>query len=217
MEHLSNTLNNIFQCLQKEYINYDCFSQGQLRSKEWAAIELRQIQLERQEWYPTVFILCGWYGLMATMLRNYHVDFKVIRSFDIDEKACRVADKMNKCMTDNSWSFKAIPEDIFNINYEGHTWQFWSNKNNRMSYPITDIPDLIINTSCEHTKRDWFDKIPKGKIMLLQSNDFFSGKDHINCVFELNEMRDMFPLSKTYYYDTLELPDYNRFMLIGEV
>ena len=56
---------------------------------------------------------------------------------------------------------KAITEDIKNINYFGHEWQMWSNKNNRLSNPISDNPDTIINTRCEHIENfaEWYDKI----------------------------------------------------------
>ena len=39
---------------------------------------------------------------------------------------------------------------MFNINYDAHTWSCWSVKIIHNSFPITDRPNTIINTSCEH-------------------------------------------------------------------
>lgn len=209
-------LNDVLSTIKNEDINSDCFSKGQLKSKEWAAYEIYMLQDKLKKWFPTMFILCGWYGLMATMLYMKNVDVKIIRSFDIDENACDIADKMNKTMTDNSWAFKAVNQDINEINFNKHTWQCWSNKNQRMSYPITDSPDLIINTSCEHTDVRWYRKIPKGKMVLLQSNDFFDGPDHVNCVINLKDMKATYPMTEIHFSGMLKLEKYTRFMLIGE-
>ena len=71
---------------------------------------------------------------------------------------------------------KALEKDIMDIDYNSLDWNFWSTKNNRMSYTITDVPDTIINTSCEHIKDfdKWYAMIPKGKLVILQSNDYFN-------------------------------------------
>ena len=48
---------------------------------------------------------------------------------------------------------------------------------------LTDhSPDTVINTSCEHIENfnEWYDKIPKGKIVILQTNNYFDF-EHVNC------------------------------------
>ena len=52
-----------------------------------------------------------------------------------------------------------------------------------MSLLITDVPDTIINTSCEHIHdfELWYNKIPKGKLIILQGNDYFELNEHVNC------------------------------------
>jgi hypothetical protein len=103
------------------------------------------------------------------------------------------------------------------IDYNEHTWQFWSNTNNRMSRPIADNPDTIINTSCEHIENfaEWYAKIPDGKLVILQSNNFFDVQEHVNCVKDITEFSNMAPMSNTLYAGDLDLPKYKRFMLIG--
>ena len=48
---------------------------------------------------------------------------------------------------------------------------------------------VIVNTSCEHIEAfsDWFDSPPSGPLLVLQSNDYFSCDEHINCVNMLDE------------------------------
>ena len=165
----------------------DCFSQGQIKSKMWLLEKLKKLKLD----LGTVFLCAGWYGTLATMLFESKIKVDKIRSFDIDESCVEIAEIFNKPWFVDEWKFKSITDDIMNINYDKHVWQFWSNKNNRMSRPITDVPDTIINTSCEHIHdfESWYDKIPNGKLIILQGNDYFELNEHVNCSAD----QDSFP------------------------
>ena len=201
-----------FEKEKPEYNLHDAFTQGQLRSKLWLLKHLRDIDL------GTVFICAGWYGTLArSMFENERIHFDKIRSFDIDEKCVEVADMINKQWNKDDWAFKALHSDILDVNYIEHSWTFWSTKNNRESYPLTDSPNTIINTSCEHIEKftDWFNLIPKDKLVALQSNNYFEIEDHINCVNNLDEFKQQAPLSNIIYEGELELEKYTRFMLIG--
>ena len=190
----------------------DALSEGQLNSKLWLLDKIKGIDL------GTVFICAGWYGVLATMMfedENVYVDN--IRSFDIDDSCWKIAEDFNRPWTKDNWKFKALTQDILDINYTEHSWTFWSKKNNRESYPITDIPNTIINTSCEHIENftDWFNLIPTGKLVALQSNNYFKIDDHVNCVNSLDEFKHQAPLSNIIYEGELELEKYTRYMLIG--
>ena len=149
-------------------------SKGQIDSKNWLIEEISNLNLDLGQ---IVFLCGGWYGLLAIPL--FH-NFKVerIRNFDIDEKSTRISDIINSQYVQDSWRFKSITQDILDINYYQHTWSVWSNKNKRNSRPITDIPDTIINTSCEHIAKfdEWYSLIPNGKTVILQSNDYLKKK-----------------------------------------
>ena len=212
---LSNFLHDLLLSVQKFNIDYDCFSLGQLESKEWAIEIMNDMQHYKPTNLGTVFVLCGWYGILPAMMYLKGLKFDKIRSFDIDDNCLQIADQVNKTISSDNWRFKAITEDVFNIKFSGHTWQVWSNANNRMCYPISDVPDTIINTSCEHTKPDWFKNIPRQKTVILQSNNFLEGRGHINCVKDLDEFKQMFPLKDIFYAGKLHCEKYTRFMLIG--
>ena len=194
-------------------IDTDCFSRGQLQSKQWLVTELEKLDVE----LGTVFLCAGWYATLATMLFESDITVDKVRSFDIDESCVGIAETFNKPWFMEQWRFKSITQDIMDIDYDKHMWQFWSNANNRMSRPISDTPDTIINTSCEHIENfaEWYAKIPDGKLVILQSNNFFQVEEHVNCVNDIEEFKTQAPMSEVLYSGELELPKYKRVMLIG--
>ena len=86
-----------------------------------------------------------------------------------------------------------------------------------MSYPITDSPNTIINTSCEQIENfsEWYDLIPNDKLVVLQSNNYYEVEEHVNCVKDIKEFGNMARMTGPLYAGELELPKYKRFMLIG--
>ena len=115
----------------------------------------------------------------------------------------------------NEWQFKASTKDIFDINFEGDT--YITQRSDGTTCEQDDIPDTIINTSCEHIENfaEWYDKIPDGKLVVLQSNDFFEVEEHVNCVNSIEEFAVKAPMQNILYSGELEFPKYKRFMLIG--
>lgn len=191
----------------------DALSWGQLKSKRWLVNTLEDIEVP----LGTVFLCAGWYATLAAMLFQSRCSIDKIRSFDIDDSCLEIADTINRNEVKKDWKFKAITQDIMDIDYNSHTWQTWSKANNRMSRDITDCPNTIINTSCEHIKEfnQWYKKIPNGTLVVLQTNNFFDVKDHVNCVKNPLEFAEQSPMQDCLYSGALELPKYNRFMRIG--
>ena len=77
--------------------------------------------------------------------------------------------------------------------------------------------DLWVNTSCEHIEdfQAWYESIPSGQLLLLQSNDFFGVDDHVNCVNSVAEFREQTPMTKRLFSGALPLDKYTRYMTIG--
>tara|TARA_B100000945_G_scaffold247418_1_gene203854 strand:+ start:810 stop:1478 length:669 start_codon:yes stop_codon:yes gene_type:complete len=189
----------------------DALSEGQLNSKLWLLDKIKGIDL------GTVFICAGWYGVLATMMfedENVYVD--KIRSFDIDDSCWKVAEDFNRPWTKDEWRFKASTLDILKMNFptEHKTYRA-----NGTSLILHEMPNTIINTSCEHIENftNWFNLIPAGKLVALQSNNYFEIEDHVNCVNSLDEFKQQAPLSNIIYEGELELEKYTRYMLIGYV
>jgi len=196
-------------------LDYNCFSEGQLKSKEWLVEILRDVRLYEKINLGTIYVLCGWYGILPAMLFLSNFEIGCMRSFDIDPQCEAIADQVNKTYSSDNWRFKAVTQNINDINFEEHTWQCWSNKNNRMSYPIKDVPDTIINTSCEHTSPGWYYGVPSDKFVVLQSNDSFVEEGHINAVTDMDEFKAMYPMRKVFYDGSMTFDKYTRFMLMG--
>ena len=80
-----------------------------------------------------------------------------------------------------------------------------------------DAPSTIINTSCEHIPNfdEWYAKIPAGKLICLQSNDYVALEEHVNCVKDSLHFAEMAPLSKVLFTGELPLDKYTRYMRIG--
>lgn len=193
---------------ESETAMVDAFSLGQLESKLWLIENL-------PDELGTVFICAGWYGTLASfMFERARDKFDKIRSFDIDSSCASVADNMNRPWVMDGWQFKASTLDILDMEYPTtHT----TYRADGSSLQLTEMPDTIINTSCEHIKNfaDWYAKIPSGKMVILQSNNYYEIKEHVNCVKDIYEFKDMAPMNELHYTGQKEMSKYTRFMLIG--
>jgi len=67
-------------------------------------------------------------------------------------------------------------------------------------------------TSEQYNK--WLDKLPSKKRIVLQSNDYFSHKEHVNCKQTLEEFQQDCKLNVD-IAATMPTEKYNRFMIIG--
>lgn len=192
-------------------IDTDCFSRGQLRSKIWLVAELKKLKLE----LGTVFLCAGWYAVLAVMLFENNINLTKIRSFDMDISTVDIAEVFNIPWVSDKWKFKAAHQDILDINYEGHTYNVA--KADGTICELHDVPDTIINTSCEHIEnfKQWYDKIPNGKLLILQANDFLEVEEHSNCYETIAEFGIATPMSEVLFEGELQLEKYKRFMRIG--
>jgi hypothetical protein len=172
----------------------DAFWSGQLKSKEWLIDNLDEFIHHA----VTIDICGGWVGVLASMLFQSNIPIQHIKSSDIDPTVESIATDMNK-IEEISGRFKAVTVDMC-----------WS--------PC--ISDVIINTNCEHLTQeqydDWLDNqvISEESIIVLQSNNY-NIEEHIRLAQSLDEFKKQSHLSKILFEGTLELPLYNRYMLIG--
>ena len=151
------------------------------------------------------------------MLFESNVLVTKIRSFDVDDTCKDIAEQFNMPWVIDQWKFKATTLDIstmqYPTTYETLTYD-------KKFVTLTDIPDTIINTSCEHIVNfnEWYANIPEGKLVILQSNNFTDLQEHVNCSNSLKEFSNSIPMTETLYEGELDLIDqggYIRFMKIG--
>lgn len=192
-------------------IDSDCFSRGQLQSKLWLISELKKLDVD----LGTVFLCAGWYATLSTMIFESEMKVDKIRSFDKDPSCLEIAKIFNKPWLMEDWKFQSSTHDIMDIDYNTHTYIVY--RSDKTSLELIDSPDTVINTSCEHIENfsDWYQMIPKGKLIVLQSNDYFEVKEHVNCSQSLAEFSNSCVMQQTLFEGELFLPKYTRFMKIG--
>lgn len=184
-------------------IDKDAFSSGQVLSKLWLAENLERLINEKLITSSLrILILGGWYGVLNLILRSRNnIKIDKVRSLDIDQTACCIADNINNAWVWQDWQFKSICDDANLFQY--HQSEF----------------DVVINTSVEHIdSAQWFDNIPSGTIVALQSNNM-DHEDHCHNHTSLDHFKENFNLSEIWFSGekVFEYPDwaFTRFMIIG--
>ncbi len=149
--------------------------------------------------YGTIWVLGGWYGVLAALMyENPGISVSKFISIDVDEGCAPVAQSLNREQVADG-TFETLTADMHTLDYASGT------------------PDLVVNTSCEHIKSftGWFESLPKGTRLALQSNDYFGEPDHVNCAASLDAFKAQAPMSEFAFAGELEQKNYTRFMLIG--
>lgn len=174
----------------------ESFWDGQLKSKSWL---IENLEKNSRIANANVVIHGGWNGVLASMLFNSNIGIKKIISIDIDPSCEKIARTINK-RQEIEGKFIAVTADM-------------------SEYEYNEIPDIVINTSCEHlfqpTYNKWFKNIPKSAKIVLQSNNYYELDEHVNCSNSLEEFINKSKLTDIMIKDQLELPKYKRFMIIG--
>jgi hypothetical protein len=196
----------------------DFLSRGQVKSKLWMVTELAKV-IEGP--LGSVVFYGGWYNFMAFFLFTMF-DVDKVYSIDVDDSViepCKVlyrteheegrfiprtADVNNIKWKDNKMNFNNLADDAtFKLEQPGN-------------FQHADIEaNLVINTSCEHMNNKWFENIPTGKVVVLQTNDYFDNPQHSNCCKDLEEAKAKYPMQDILYIGELDTQLYNRFMIIG--
>jgi hypothetical protein len=213
-EYTNSSFVYALKYMDREQINFDedCLSRGQLQSKLWLVDELKNIGVD----LGVVFLCAGWYGTLATLMFESGIHFEKIRSFDIDPTVDTIAEIFNKPYVMDNWKFKSSCQDIHDIDFkENHGYRVY--KTNGEPEILWDTPDTIINTSCEHINNfeEWYAKIPNGKLVILQCNDYVEIEEHVNCHETLQGFEKQTPLEVELFSGEIQLDKYKRYMRIG--
>lgn len=183
---------------ENHYGVLESFWKGQLQSKEWLINNLRNyIPVDKTS--IDVVIHGGWNGVLASLLYNSGLPINIVKSIDIDEDCKSVADTINKRYEIDNKFFSITADMCF--------------------YDYDLIPNIVINTSTEHLTKEqynlWFEKIPNSCLVVLQNNNYTDVAEHVNCHNTVEEFAKQCSLKTILLKSTLELPLYNRFLIIG--
>ena len=175
----------------------DAFWSGQIKSKEWLIERLENIFEITTNTNPlTIEIHGGWVGTLASLLFQSKLNIKSIRSVDIDPHVQHLAVEMNR-IEYNQGRFESITSD--------------------MCYLQNYTADIVINTSCEHITQEQYDKwlqnTPISALIVAQGNNY-DIPEHIRISKDIEDFELQCHLFHK-YVGTLQLPMYNRYMIIG--
>lgn len=192
-EHLHHWMQAIRQS-SNPMRTMDAFWSGQLKSKEWLIEKIRLYIFDN----TTIDINGGWVGVLSSMIFQTFPNIKHIRSIDIDSECKQIAETMNK-QEEIIGKFTAITSDMCNIHSNA---------------------DIIINTSCEHITQQQYDHwlntcCNKNSILVLQSNNY-AIEEHVRISNTLEDFISICNLKTILWSGSLELPLYNRWMIIGK-
>lgn len=200
----ASTVTNIMRAQSEHGADFsDALSKGQLASKAWLISEFFRLTKLYYGFRVNlrVCIVGGWYGTLAAMLNDnehkYDIYGLTIDSIDLSPVCAPIANLVNYREYIGK-RFNAITANMYDFDYTNY--------------------DIIINTCCEHIPNlpDWINSLPANTHLILQTNDFLEGDGHINCVNNLSEFESNANLGNNFYKGTLVLPNYSRFMLVGE-
>ena len=125
------------------------FERGLILNKLWLIHKLGKIQ----DQFSTIYILGAWYGNMSILLAKSGIQYNHIVNVDQDVSVNREAKRIGRML------------NIDNIEY-------MAKDANKLNYRQLDKDGLVINTSCHDMEnRGWFDHIPSGVMVALQSRD----------------------------------------------
>ena len=171
-------------------------NKNQIASKMWLAEALADT-VGRD--LGSVLILGGWFGVLsAVLLHDPRFTIARVVSLDIDPRCADIALALNATGA-SAGKFSPLTGDMLEYDYRNAT------------------ADLIVNTSCEHVERldRWYERIPSGQLLALQSNDYFACSEHVNCVTDLASFRAQVPMRELLFAGERKFRRYVRFMLIG--
>jgi hypothetical protein len=123
----------------------------------------------------------------------------MVVSIDIDPTTKKIAENINLIELNNG-TFEAVVCDM-------------------AEYTYSFQPEIVINTSCEHITdnlyRRWIENIPGNPLIVCQSNNLLSVKDHITCSEDIDDFIKRLQLKTILYAESYPCSGYTRFMVIG--
>lgn len=163
----------------------DAFRIKQMQGKAWLMHKVSELVKDPNS---KILVIGSWIGFTSHCL--YKMGFTNITEVDPDSRLETLACWLNRF----NKNFTHISDDVNNVD----VGEF----------------DVVINTSCEHiADNSWYSRLSKNSLVFLHSIDL-PADDHCNLCQDLKEMTEKYSMNVV-YSGTLNLQNYNRFMMIG--
>ena len=170
------------------------FTRDLIASKVWLLTELARIAPQ----VGTIYVLGSWYGNLGVLLAlDPVVRYKKLINVETNPKFLQASQRIQDYMGLSNTEY--MLKDANDLNYQ----------------QLGD-DGVVINTSLtDMSGQAWFDHIPSGTLVVMQSRDHDPGR----AAHSTQDITDQFPLSEVVYDGQLKLADpetrYTRYMTIG--
>jgi len=170
------------------------FTRDLIASKVWLLTELARIAPQ----VGTIYVLGSWYGNLGVLLAlDPVVRYKKLINVETNPKFLQASERIQNHMGLSNTEY--MLKDANDLNYQ----------------QLGD-DGVVINTSLtDMSGQAWFDHIPSGTLVVMQSRDHDPGR----AAHSTQDITDQFPLSEVVYDGQLKLADpetrYTRYMTIG--
>ena len=170
------------------------FTHDLIASKVWLLDELARIAPQ----VGTIYVLGSWYGNLGVLLAlDPVVKYKQLINVETDKKFLQASKRIHNHMGIEKTEYMLADA-------------------NDLDYRQLGTNGVVINTSLTDMQgQAWFDHIPAGTLVVMQSRDHDPG----NAADSTQDITDRFPLSEVIHDGKLKLEDpeteYTRYMVIG--
>ena len=170
------------------------FTRDLIASKVWLLNELAQIAPQ----VGTIYVLGSWYGNLGVLLAlDPVIQYQRLINVETDKKFLQASERI---------------QDYMGIDHA----EYMLADANDLDYRQLGPDGVVINTSLTDMEgRAWFDNIPAGTLVAMQSRDHDPG----NAADSTKDITDRFTLGEVVYDGELQLADpetkYTRYMVIG--
>lgn len=170
------------------------FTPDLIQSKVWLLTELSRVAPT----VGTIYVLGSWYGNLGVLLAlDPIIQYKKLINVEKNKKFLQASERIQDHLGMGNTEYMLIDA-------------------NDLDYRQLGDNGVVINTSLTGMQgQAWFDNIPSGTLVVLQSRD----NDPGDAVHSTQDIIDRFPLSEVIYDGKLKLQDpetaYTRYMVIG--
>jgi hypothetical protein len=170
------------------------FTHDLVASKVWLLTELARIAPQ----VGTIYVLGSWYGNLGVLLAlDPVIKYKKLINVETDKQFLQASKRIHNHLGMDSAEYMLADA-------------------NDLDYRQLGQDGVVINTSLtDMTGQDWFDHIPAGTLIAMQSRDHDPG----NAAHSTQDIIDRFSLNEIIYDGELQLEDpqteYTRYMVIG--
>jgi hypothetical protein len=170
------------------------FTRDLIASKVWLLDQLARIAPR----VGTVYVLGSWYGNLGVLLAlDPVIQYKRLINVETNRQFLQASRRIQDYVGMNNTEYMLADA-------------------NTLDYRQLGSDGVVINTSLtDMPGQAWFDRIPAGTLVAMQSRDHDPGNE----AHSTQDIMDRYPLSEIIYDGELELADpetaYTRYMVIG--